>query len=97
MKRVPPSLAQTCATCVWWRRQGPKLSKAVRDPSAARDTGTCQLHAPVVVQMHSAFAEALFPVTHESRFCGDWDGVDEGGGGDDGECIIAFPIARKAA
>lgn len=87
---------QTCATCIWWERQGPRLANAVRDPSASPATGTCQVRAPVVVQ-GGGFPVTLFPVTHESRFCGEWEGLDEGGDGDGGERVITFPVERRVA
>lgn len=85
---------RTCATCQWWERKGPRLANAVRDPSAHNDTGTCQAHAPMVVQA-TAFPVSLFPVTHETRFCGEWQGVDEGGGGGEKVANIV-PIVRAA-
>lgn len=91
---------QTCATCIWWERQGPRLANASRDPSAAVDVGTCQSRSPVVIQGNSPFPVSLFPTTHESRFCGEWEGVgdtDDGGGG---ETVVPFrmpPPANKIA
>lgn len=63
---------QKCATCAHWQRMGARLSSATRDPGAAADTGTCQVRAPVVVQGEGPFPVSLFPVTHETRHCGDW-------------------------
>ena len=85
---------QTCASCRWWERKGPRLANASRDPSAATDTGTCQVHAPVVLQGSAEFPVSLFPVTHDSRHCGDWRPFG-GGDPDDGETIVAFPISRS--
>jgi hypothetical protein len=43
------------------------------------------------------FPVSVFPVTHESRFCGSWEPIDDGAPDpDDGERIIAFPLARPA-
>ncbi|WP_242186557.1 hypothetical protein [Sphingomonas sp. CARO-RG-8B-R24-01] len=91
------SVDQSCATCGWWERCGPKLANATRDPSSGYDLGTCQLHAPVVIQGDAPFPVSMFPQTHESRFCGDWEARQGGGGGDGGERIVAFPIDRMAA
>lgn len=88
---------QSCATCIWWERKGPRLANASRDPSAAHDTGTCQAHAPIVVQGNSPFPVSMFPVTHESRFCGDWEGEYQGGDSDGGEKVIAFSTANRVA
>lgn len=88
---------QNCSTCIWWERMGPRLSNASRDPSSPSDCGTCQARAPVVVPGSGQFPVSMFPVTHESRFCGDWEGMGEGAPDpDDGERIIAFPLARPA-
>lgn len=84
---------KVCATCAWWVRKGPRLAEATRDPSAAADTGTCQAHAPVVLQGNTPFPVPLFPTTHESRFCGEWAPAAGGGGG--GETVI--PFTRAAA
>ena len=88
--------ARSCATCAWWERMGPRLANATRDPSAMPETGTCQVHAPVVVP-GGGFPLSLFPVTHQSRFCGECQAIGTGGGGDDGERIIAFPVPSRAA
>jgi hypothetical protein len=90
-------IGRNCASCVWWQRQGPQLSKAVRDPSSPPSQGTCQVHAPVVVQSTGAFPVSMFPVTHEARSCGDWQGRGEGGGPDGGETVVPFPTSRIAA
>jgi hypothetical protein len=85
---------QNCASCIFWKRMGPRLSNAMRDPSAAADTGTCQAHAPIVVEGNSAFPVSMFPTTHESRFCGDWEGqAHPGPDGDGGERVVPFPTA----
>lgn len=76
----------SCATCRHWHRTGPKLANAQRDPSCAADEGTCQRRAPSVVQGNSPFPVSMFPVTHESRGCGEWlQRTGAGGGPDDGE------------
>jgi hypothetical protein len=78
--------ANSCATCRHWRRMGPRLANAQRDPSAASDEGTCERRAPSVVQGNSPFPVSMFPVTHESRGCGEWVArIGAGGGPDDGE------------
>lgn len=86
-------VSRNCGSCMWWERQGPQLSRATRDPSAAIDTGTCQIHAPVVVQGNSPFPVSMFPVTHETRCCGDWQGIvsDDPDGG---ETVVPFPTAQ---
>ncbi len=78
-----PSTA-SCASCRHWRRMGPKLSNAQRDPSSAADEGTCERRAPTVVQGNSSFPVSIFPVTHESRGCGEWVARTGAGGGPDG-------------
>lgn len=90
-------LEQSCSNCLWWERMGPRLANASRDPSSPHDCGTCQLRAPVVVPSDTMFPVSVFPVTHESRFCGSWEPSDDGAPEpDDGERIIAFPLARPA-
>ena len=80
----------SCATCRHWRRMGPKLANAQRDPSCAADEGTCERRAPRVVQGNSPFPVSMFPVTHESRGCGEWAArTGAGGGPDDGERVNA--------
>lgn len=76
--------AHSCATCRHWRRMGPKLANAQRDPSAAQDEGTCERRSPSVVQGNSPFPVSMFPVTHESRGCGEWVARTGAGGGPDG-------------
>jgi hypothetical protein len=80
---------QTCGTCRWWVRQGPPLSNAILDPRVHVDEGTCQAHAPFVVEQ-SMMAISVFPQTHETRFCGDWCPTDTGGGGG-GDRVVRFP------
>lgn len=89
-----------CATCRFWSRQGAEIANAIRDPGCPDDEGTCEAHAPVPVAVeagtHGASARwsvPLFPRTHETRSCGEWE-PREGGGGDDGERIIVFPLDR---
>lgn len=89
-------VGRNCGSCVWWQRRGPQLSKATRDPSAAADSGTCQAHAPVVVQDSDGFPVSLFPVTHETRCCGEWRS-QEGRGPDGGETVVPFPILARIA
>ncbi len=97
--------ANSCATCRHWRRMGPKLANAQRDPSCAADEGTCERRAPSVVQGNSPFPVSMFPVTHESRGCGEWVvRAGAGGGPDDGEragpCVeidnTVVPLRRVA-
>jgi hypothetical protein len=76
--------ANSCATCRHWRRMGPRLANAQRDPSAASDEGTCERRSPSVVQGNSPFPVSMFPVTHESRGCGEWVARIGAGGGPDG-------------
>lgn len=85
-----------CATCIWWKRQGPQLANAKRDPSCAKDTGTCQVHAPtVVLQGNEPLPVSMFPRTHETRFCGDWQGTGYGGGDDGERIVVPFPPAAN--
>ena len=95
--------ANSCATCRHWRRMGPKLANAQRDPSCAADEGTCERRAPSVVQGNSPFPVSMFPVTHESRGCGEWVvRAGAGGGPDDGERVSSggentvVPLRRVA-
>ena len=83
-------IRMNCASCVWWKREGARLATATRDPSCAQDVGTCHAHSPVPFQIDAVFPVTIWPTTHESRFCGDWQGIS-GGSGDGGERIIAFP------
>jgi hypothetical protein len=78
------SATNSCATCRHWRRMGPRLANAQRDPSAAQDEGTCERRSPSVVQGNSPFPVSMFPVTHESRGCGEWVARTGTGGGPDG-------------
>ena len=87
----------TCATCLWWKRAAPRLANALRDPSASTQVGTCQLNPPVVVQGNAAFPVALFPETHETRFCGYWCDEAGSGGPDDGERTVVPFKPREAA
>ncbi|USU06918.1 hypothetical protein NF699_09735 [Sphingomonadaceae bacterium OTU29LAMAA1] len=48
------------------------------------------MHAPVVVQGNSPFPVSMFPVTHETRSCGEWQGIGSDGP-DGGETVIPFP------
>jgi hypothetical protein len=75
----------SCATCRHWRRMGPKLANAQRDPSCASDQGTCERRAPTVVQGDLPFPVSVFPVTHESRGCGEHAARSHDGGPDGGE------------
>lgn len=84
----------SCASCRHWRRMGPKLATAQRDPSCAADEGTCERRAPSVFQVNSEFPVSMFPVTHESRGCGEWRGhAHPGPDGDGGERVVPFPGA----
>ena len=74
----------SCATCRHWRRMGPRLANARRDPSCAADEGTCERRVPSVVQGNAPFPVSLFPVTHESRGCGEWVARTGAGGGPEG-------------
>jgi len=75
----------SCATCRHWRRMGPKLANAQRDPSSATDQGTCERRAPTVVQGELPFPVSVFPVTHESRGCGEYAARNSNGGPGGGE------------
>lgn len=86
----------SCATCIWWQRSAPKLANAKRDPAAGLHNGICQSRPPIVVSF-SPFPLTLFPETHESRFCGEWEGRSVNGGDGDGERVIAFPVANRVA
>jgi len=89
-------IAQTCGTCVWWNRSGPRLANAERDPSSGNNLGTCELHPPVVVGgRFDNFPYTVYPQTHTSRTCGSWRGVEDSGDGDGGERVIAFPAAAN--
>jgi hypothetical protein len=87
---------RTCATCGFWHRMGPRLANATRDPLASQAIGTCQRHAPTVAD-YAHIPASIFPETHESRFCGDWQRRPEGGGGDGGERVVAFPTLPQRA
>lgn len=96
------SCERRCATCRFWNRQGPEIANATRDPRCPPDEGTCEAHTPTPVAVEAGCATAsarwsvpLFPRTHETRSCGEWEPRDDDGG-DDGERIIVFPIRRPA-
>jgi hypothetical protein len=93
--------ANSCASCRHWRRMGPRLANAQRDPSAAQDEGTCERRSPRVVQGNSPFPVSMFPVTHESRGCGEWVARTGAGGPDGGEreptATTVTPFNRIAA
>ena len=94
-----------CATCRFWNRQGPQIANAIRDPRAPSDEGTCEAHTPVLVLVAAGsegtatarWPVPLFPRTHETRGCGEWEPAQGGGGGDDGERVVAFPFDRAAS
>lgn len=94
-----------CETCLWWCRQGAQIAKAERDPSTPFDHGTCQHDTPATVKVVGGWVEAVYPVTHASRFCSSWqpDGAPEPDGGEEistaseiatGEVL---PFDRRAA
>lgn len=87
---------QRCETCRHWWRQGPEIATAVRGVRLTEQEGVCQAHGPSIVAC-GEMPVSLFPVTHESRTCGDWRPRFDGDGGpDDGETIIAFPLRQPA-
>lgn len=85
--------AMRCETCIYWSRESSPLATANRNPASAQDRGTCQVAPPELVAV-GGFSEGVWPVTHESRFCGawtqeiDWDS-DAGGGGDRSHLSLA--------
>lgn len=86
-----------CENCVWWHRQGATIAKAKRDPSAYSDTGTCHLYAPTIVRTLLG-PESFFPVTHASRFCGDFEPItspepDDGEEIDTDNVVLMRPAA----
>jgi hypothetical protein len=89
----------TCATCIWWTRQGAAIAAASSDPSASYATGTCCVRPPTIVR-EILGATAYFPMTHESRFCAEWkpkgDGPEDPAREDLPEAEIV-PFQRKAA
>lgn len=91
-------IRMNCATCIWWKRQGAQLAIATRDPSCPRDVGVCHAHGPSVGQFTPDFPVSLFPRTHETRFCGEWQGMDYDGGGGE-RIVVPFPpqAVRDAA
>jgi len=96
------SIERRCATCRFWNRQGPQIANATRDPSVSIEEGTCEAHSPVLIHVEAGqgavsarWPVPLFPRTHESRSCGEWEPRD-GDGGDDGERIIVFPLDRAS-
>lgn len=82
-----------CSGCAWWKRAGPKLANAARDPSASARVGICHFNPPVVVQADAAFPVPLAPETHETWFCSRWR--DRSGGGGGGESNV-IPLGRAA-
>jgi hypothetical protein len=61
-----------CATCCFWKRQGPQIATAVRDPSSPEETGTCHFFPPVLIVVpEEPWPVTLWPRTHETGFCAD--------------------------
>ena len=80
------------------------IAKAERDPGLADDRGTCQLRPPETAKIVGGWVEAVFPVTHETRFCGSWKPIvepDPGGGEELTVTSLAtgevVPLRRHAA
>lgn len=96
MKHDP--IRMTCSNCIWWKRQGAQLAIAERDPSCPKDVGVCHARCPSVGQFTRDFSVSLFPRTHETRFCGDWQGISYDGDGGE-RIVVPFPpqAARAAA
>lgn len=83
----------SCATCEHWVRGGATLAAAERDPTANLSTGTCHLYPPAIERLEFG-TTSYFPVTHESRFCGEWSPPTPPEPSD-GETVV--PFARPAA
>lgn len=71
-----------CDTCAFWRQGAPTSAIAWVNPLAAADIGSCEARPPAIVPT-KWFAVSMFPQTHASRGCAEWERVDDddpGGG-----------------
>ncbi|QTH21969.1 hypothetical protein HRJ34_00045 [Rhizorhabdus wittichii] len=75
----------TCADCVHWDRGGASIATATRDPSVGPDIGTCCVMPPQLARSGPYWATAIYPQTHASRFCGEWEPIPDNGGGGEHE------------
>lgn len=74
----------TCGDCVHWDSGAPAIASAIKDPAVAPDLGTCCVMPPQISRAGPFWATALFPQTHASRFCGEWEAIpDDPGGGEE--------------
>jgi hypothetical protein len=72
-----------CETCCWWDQGGARLASAAVDPGAKPDVGVCCVDPPRLMQVTEYWSEGVFPSTHASRFCAEWQPeIDPGGGGE---------------
>jgi hypothetical protein len=71
---------EACASCIYWQRKGHETAAATIDASGPADVGTCHFYPPRVADV-GPFAAGMWPRTHESRWCGEWEGPEP----DDGE------------
>lgn len=85
--------AERCGNCRWWTLNGAERSMMARDPQAQGNTGTCQSNSPWPLLTPSGQPVSLFPTTHASRFCGNWEPRDSTEG--DGDTVIPFPRAAS--
>jgi hypothetical protein len=88
----------TCASCLWWTRQGAAIAAALRDPSASYATGTCSVRPPTVIR-ELLGVSSFFAVTHESRFCAEWkpEGDDPEDPAREDLPVTVVPFERRAA
>lgn len=74
----------TCRNCIWWSEAAPGLAVATRDADPVTDVGACERHPPVPVFGGNS-VQSRFPLTHADRSCGEYEGTDDDG---DGEEIV---------
>lgn len=94
-----------CGNCRWWIPGAPANAAATREPGAAPYHGACHVSPPVASAAHwSGPKVGWFPITHEDRFCAEWEEPEDDGGPDGGEEVPAdqgggdvVPIRRDLA
>lgn len=71
-----------CRTCIWWSESAPGLAVATRDANPIAEVGACERHPPIPVFVGNA-VQSRFPSTHADRSCGEYEGVDDDGDGEE--------------
>ncbi len=81
----------SCANCVHWDRGGAAIATAISNPAADPDVGTCCAMPPQLIREGPYWATAAWPQTHASRFCSEWEPIDDPDGGErEPSNVVAF-------